>query len=234
MQYGKPYTYFINKPGGSTNLLYGSLLILSSMVIPVLGQVVLLGYQAEAAEDLKDDPEIEAHPDFDWNKLVPYLSRGVWPFLMQFLGSLIVAGLIFLAMGIGFAAGYATQEPAVGVVVGVVLYIPLLIVGSMLLWPLTLHAQLSKGFYFGPAVRFTTQIVKRTGGQLFMAMLVHLLISIPLSILGLLLCLVGLFPAAMIQFMAQEHYMIQIYRIYLDEGGEPIGGLTDQLEMDEM
>jgi hypothetical protein len=145
----------------------------------------------------------------------------------------VVSGLIFLAVGLGFAAGYLTQEPAVGIAVGGVLYVPILIIGLMLLWPLTLHAQLSRGFYFGPAVRFTTQIVRRVGGQLFLAMLVHMLISIPLSILGLLLCFVGLFPAAMIQFMAQEHYMIQIYRLYLDEGGEPIGGPVDQLEQDE-
>src|SRR5687768_8230334 len=106
MQYGKPYTYYLKKPGGTTNVLYGSLLLL----IPTIGQIVLLGYQAEVAEDLERDPEIEAYPDLELNRFIPYLTRGVWPFLMQFLGSLVVLALAFLAAGIGLAAYFATQE----------------------------------------------------------------------------------------------------------------------------
>jgi len=33
--------------------------------------------------------------------------------------------------------------------------------------------------------------------------------------------------------MAQEHYMVQLYRIYLAEGGEPIGSAQEDLEYED-
>ncbi len=233
MQYVKPYTYFVNKPGGTTNLLYGALMLLSTAVVPLLGQIVVLGYQAEVAEDLERDPDLADYSDFDFNRFVQYLTRGLWPFVALLLIGLVVAGLVFLAVAVGFAAAYLTQEWVVGVILGVVLIIPLTLLGTMLQWPVLLHTQLSREFRFGHAVRFTSSFVRTVGGQLFVSLLVHTLISIPLSVVGLLLCFVGIYPAAAIQLMAQEHYMIQLYRLYLDEGGEPIGGPLEQLELDE-
>jgi hypothetical protein len=233
MQYGKPYTYFLKKPGGTTNLLYGSLMLLSTAVVPFLGQIVMLGYQSEVGEDLERDPDLADYSDFDFNRFIQYLTRGLWPFVALLVIGLVVAGLVFLAIGIGFAAGYLTQEWVVGVIVGGVLIVPLSLIGTMLQWPVLLHTQLSREFRFGHVVRFTSSFVRKVGGQLFVSLLVHTLISIPLSLVGLLLCLIGIYPAAAIQLMAQEHYMIQLYRLYLDEGGEPIGGPLEQPELDE-
>ena len=70
MEYLKPYTYFVKTERGTTNVLWGSLALFSTSIIPIIGQVVVFGYQAEVAEDLKNDPEIAEHRDFDPNKFV--------------------------------------------------------------------------------------------------------------------------------------------------------------------
>jgi len=234
MEYLKPYMYLVGKERGTTNLLWGSLALASTSIIPIVGSVVVLGFQAEVAEDLKNDPELKDHRDFDPNKFVEYLTRGVWPFLIQFGVSMIVSGLVLFAILAGVLLGAALDEPVVGLIAAIVFIIPLIMMATMLLWPMELHAQLAKELKLGAAIRFTMAFFGKVGGQLFLTMFLHTLISVPMLTLGLMLCFVGAIPVAMILVMAQEHYMIQLYRIYLDEGGEPIGGPTEQLEEDEM
>ena len=232
MQYFKPYTYFVSKANGGMNLLWGSLAFFSTSFIPVLGQLVMIGYQAEVADDLKSDPDIERYPDFDINRFVQYLTRSIWPFVAQLIVGVAVLFVLAIAAGVGVAVGVATDEVVIGVLAGLVVYLPLVVCAAMLSWPLVLHAQLSQSFQLGESIRFTRSFVRMVGGQLFMSLLVHMLLSIPLTIVGLLLCFIGLYPAMMIQFMAQEHYMIQLYRLYLDEGGEPIRGPSKEREFD--
>ena len=234
MQYIRPYTYFVNKPGGTTNLLWGSLALFSTHFIPLVGQIILLGYQAEVAEDLEHDPAIEDHRDLNTNKLGEYLSRGVWPMLMQFLVGIGILALVVFAAACGYLAYWASEEPLIGVAVGGALYVPFMLLGMMVSWPMTLHAQLSHGFHFGRAVRFTSSFLGKLGGQLLVVIIVHFVMSLLLGFGGLLVCCLGIYPAGMIMFMAQEHYMMQLYRVYLDEGGDPIGGPQDELEVDEV
>jgi len=232
MEYIKPYTYFLKKQNGPTNLLWGSLALLSTSVIPFIGQVVVFGYQAEVAEDLKNDPELTDHRDFDPNKFVEYLTRGIWPTLVEYALSLAGGGLSIFGFLIGMGIGWLVDEPIVGLIIGLVFIIPVTLLAALVTWPFMLHTQLSKGLHFGNASRFAMAFFGKVGGQLFITMLIHSLISFPLIILGLILCFIGIFPVSMILIMAQEHYMIQLYRIYLDEGGEPIGGPQEQLDAD--
>jgi hypothetical protein len=233
MRYGKPYTYFLNKPGGTINTLYGSALLLSTSVVPVVGQIVVLGYQAEIAEDLVRDPELEDYSDFDFNRFVQYLTRGLWPFVVVFVIGLAVLGLMGVAAAAGVAVAVLTEQWVFGVLVGLVLLLPLTILGTMVQWPMLLHVQLSRELRPGEAVRFTASYIRKVGGQLFLSLVAHLLISSVLTVAGLLVLCIGVYPVTMILLMAQEHYMIQLYRLYLDEGGEPIGGAVEMLEIEE-
>ena len=36
-------------------------------------------------EDLDRDPRLEEYPNFDFNRFIDYLTRGIWPFLMQLI-----------------------------------------------------------------------------------------------------------------------------------------------------
>src|SRR5262245_57238028 len=141
MQFFKPFTYFIRKPGGFTNVLYGCLLVL----IPVIGPIILLGYRAEVAESLEKDPNLEDYPDFDFNRFLDYLMRGVWPFVAELVVTCVALVLLGLATVAGVAVWMATEEWMYGVLVGAVLLIPVTLVTTLLMWPMELHAQLSGG-----------------------------------------------------------------------------------------
>jgi hypothetical protein len=233
MLYKKPYTYFTNHPGGGKDLLMGSLALLSGMVIPLVGQVVWMGYQAEVVEDLERDPDIQAHQNFDLNRFSDYLSRGVWPFLMSLIIGLFIGMMAMIAVVAGFATTYFTQVPWSGLLVMMVLYFPIVFIGTLLTWPLILHVQLSNAFRIGKAMQFTMRFLKILWGQLTITLFVHMVISMVMMFAGMLCCFIGIFPAALIVTMAQEHYMIQLYRLYLAEGGDPIVRHTDEMDDDE-
>lgn len=223
MRYGPALTYFAFKPGtGLANLAYGSLCLLSTQIVPFLGQIILLGYLAEVAEDLDRDPETDGHDDFTFDRFMKYLARGVYPFLVQLL--LLVAAFAAFALAIlaGAGAGIASDLPAVGIVVGLVV----LIIGSVgvtaLTWPVTLHAQLSRGINLGENFAFTRDFLGRVGWDTVGVVLAFVPISFGVTILGLMACLIGVFPAMTILLAAQEHLMVQLYHRYLDAGGEPI------------
>lgn len=230
MQYLKPFTYFVSKkPGGWTNLLYGAVCVL----IPIVGAIVLLGYRAEIAEDLDRDPKLEEYPNFDFNRFVDYLSRGIWPFLMELIVGAGSMALVVVIAVIGFVAYSATQEPVVGFAVFGALLIPVSLLSMLVLWPLELHTQLSGKFEFGRAFAFMTRWLKRVWGQALLAALAHFFLSPLVILLGYIACFVGVYPAVVILGMAQQHLVAQLYRLYLDEGGEPIGGPLERLEIDE-
>lgn len=230
MQYVKPFTYFASKkPNGLKNLLFGAVCVL----IPVVGPIVLLGYRAEMAQDLDKDPKLQDYPDFDFNRFIDYLTRGIWPFLMQLIVSAGVMVLMLFVVVIGVAAAAAAKEPLVGVAVGGVLLIPVILLSILVLWPLELHTQLSGKFEFGRAFAFMTRMLKRVWGQALLAALGLWLLGSLTILLGYAACIIGVYPAAVIVGMAEQHFIGQLYRLYLDEGGEPIAGPLEELEIDE-
>ena len=233
MNYKAPYTYFINKPNaGSRNLLWGSLALISTQLIPLVGQIVWFGYQAEVLDELERDPEIQAHPDFDINRFSEYIGRGIWVFLMQLIVGLFTAMLALIGVVPALIAAIQLREPLL-ILAGYAVMIPMILIGTMFTWPLILHVQLSRGFRFGAAMKFTSSFLKKLWGQLLVTLIVHMLISGVLMIVGLFLLCIGIFPALVVQLMAQEHYMVQLYRIYLAEGGEPIGSAAEDLEYED-
>lgn len=226
MQYLKPFLFFVQKPGGWNNVLFTSLCVL----IPIVGPIILLGYRSEMAEDLERDPDLEAHPNFDFNRFADYLSRGVWPFVAQLVITVLLMAGYGFAVVVGFGLGALTNEPIVGIIIGGFIYVLVSFLGMLLMWPLELYTQLRAKFEFGKSIAFTSRFLRTVGGQSVIALIVHMAISFVLIFVGMLACFVGVYPAAVISAMAQQHYMAQLYRIYLDEGGEPITSALDQIE----
>lgn len=222
MQHLKPYSFFLNKPGGTKNLGWGFLCYFSSVFIPIVGPLVWMGYIVDCIRTLKQDPDIEDYPDFDTKRFTDYLYNGIWPFAMNLL---IVVGFFFLVMllvALGFAVGIATKEPLAGIGVFFVGYFPTLFLMALVTWPMNLHAQLRGTLEFGAAVRFSIRFFKLVGGQCLISLLIHFFIANFLILVGLLMCIVGLYGMLALITMAQQHYIVQLYRLYLAEGGEPI------------
>lgn len=229
MKYFKPFTYVIDKkPGGWTNLL----LVTVCVLIPILGAIILLGYRAEVAEDLNKDPDQETYPDFTFDRFTEYLQRGLWPFVVQLIVSVSFAALMIIPIGVAVAVAIAQDQPLI-MFAGYLLVIPLSALQFLVLMPMELHAQLTNRFAFGQECRFMVRFLGKVWGQALLAILAFWFFGTLLMLCGMLLCFVGIYPAAGILTMAQQHYAAQLYRLYLEEGGEPIGGPSDQMEYDD-
>lgn len=223
MRYGTALSYFALKPQtGLANLAYGSLCVFSTGFIPFLGQVVLLGYFAEVAEDLDRHPKTDRHDDFTFDRFTKYLSRGLYPFMVQLLLAVFGFAALLVATGVGVAVWLASGQPVAGIAAGVLAALLGAVATTMLSWPTTLHAQLSGGLDLGANFAFCRDFLGRVGWDTLGVVLAFIPIAFGVTLLGMMACFVGVYPASVIVSAAREHLMVQLYHRYLDAGGEPI------------
>src|SRR5262249_16255260 len=154
MKYLRSYQFLFDSPKWLTNLLAGTV----ALLVPIVGQMVLLGYVFEILEALHLHPEA-IYPDFNTNRLSKYLNRGVWPFLADFVVRLVfgmlmvpVFGVVFFVLFIGLAAAGGDNKEASGVffLVFGCFYVLLIIVVNLLLplvvTPILLRAGITQDF----------------------------------------------------------------------------------------
>ena len=79
-------------------------------------------------------------------------------------------------------------------------------------------------------IKFAIRFLRLCGVSTLVAVLMFTMLGSVLLTLGLLLCIVGVFPAAAIYQMAEQHMMSQLYLHYLEEGGEPIAKSGERID----
>lgn len=209
-----------------SHVLYAALL---QFIIPVVGPITLLGWQAEITQRL-----VRKHPQpipkFDFGDFMHYLQRGITPFLVQlivmipmivvwyvcFIAGMFVSGLVAATVGI----------PELSLVffgiVSLLAYFFLILFIVVFVNAFTLRAELtedfSKSLSFGAVWRYCGATWKRSLGYgLLLALL-----TVGLSMLGIVACFIGLYFVVAFMSFAGMHLRYQIYASYLAEGGEPI------------
>jgi len=75
MDYMRMVTYVFDNP----NWLMNIVLVALCSLIPIVGAIVVLGYQYEVVVALLANQGTR-YPDFDFGRFVDYLMRGLWPF----------------------------------------------------------------------------------------------------------------------------------------------------------
>jgi len=220
VQYLQPFLYFARKPKtGHMNVLIGCLCPL----VPFVGEMVLLGYRAQVSEELERDPDLKDHPDIKLDDLMIYLQRGIWPFLARMLFAIIAMPVAYaLAFGVGFGVYQIAPEPILGIAAGGVVLIICLILGTTVLWPMEYHAQMTRRFAPIEELKFAIRFARVCWLSTFVAAIMYYVLFNLTTLVGYMLCIVGIYPAFVIQQMAEQHLMSQLYLLYLEEGGEPI------------
>jgi hypothetical protein len=222
VKYIQPFTYFARKPKtGFNNVLMGCVCTL----IPVIGPIVLLGYRAEVMDHLERDPEMKDHPDFKFDHFMRYLQRGLWPFLANLIVSLgILMPGIIIGIVVGIAVTVNSSERLFGMVAAAAVTIVFVFLTKIFAWPMEIYAMKTKQFQPVAELRFALVFLRKVGFETLVSLFIFNMMSQALLIVGLLMCYVGMYPAASVVSMAEQHIMTQLYLRYLDEGGEPIGG----------
>jgi Protein of unknown function (DUF4013) len=223
MNYMRAYRFVFDSPKWMANLLAAAICVL----VPVAGEMVLFGYGFNFIESLNRRKNTRA-PDFDTNRLSEYLLRGLWPWLARFVASLPL-GFVFAAFYLCFILGIAFAPDKQRSIVALV-FIPLFflvvivlaLVVNLVLTPITLRAGLTQEFGQAFSIDFAKDFIKRVWKETVLASLFLFASSFVLSLIGMMLCFVGLYPAMGLLMLAQFHLWHQLYELYLERGGTPI------------
>ena len=230
MKYLRSYQFLFDSPKWLTNLLAGTV----ALLVPIVGQMVLLGYVFEILEALHLHPEA-IYPDFNTNRLSKYLNRGVWPFLADFVVRLVfgmlmvpVFGVVFFVLFIGLAAAGGDNKEASGVffLVFGCFYVLLIIVVNLLLplvvTPILLRAGITQDFGAAFSFEFLKDFVGKMWVEMVLAQLFLMFTSTIIGLIGFLACFVGVFPAAALVSFAHGYLLFELYELYLQRGGTEI------------
>ena len=220
MKYIQPFTYFLRKPStGWKNVGIGCI----CAFVPIAGQLVWFGYRAEVNDDLDHDPAMARYSDFNADRLMPYLQRGIGPGVTNLLVS--IAFILPLYVGVfigGMLAGMAAIDPFL--VMGLTACVCYLVVMVMMaiVWPMEIHAMKTRKLQLVAEFKFAIGFLRVVGLETFVTIFLFNMLGQVLLLLGMLFFCVGVYPAAVIYTMAEQHLMLQLYQRYIEEGGQPV------------
>lgn len=230
-EYLRAYNYIFENPNWGTNVLWGFLCILSSAIIPVLGQLVFMGYQFEVTESLIHTRGTR-YPDFDTNRFADYLGRAIWPFLVQLI--LVIPFIIFMYAGLfgvfmlaagGAAAGGDELGGVLAVVLGVigfVVWMAVMMLGMAFMTPMILRAGLAQDFAAGFDFGWAMDFIKKTWVELFLGSLFLGFSGMLVMMVGCVALVVGMYAGMAVMMLAQAFIWYQLYMLHVTRGGQPI------------
>jgi len=227
LEYMRAYNYIFENPNWMMNVLWGFL----SMLVPIVGPLVFMGYEFEIVESLLMNQGTR-YPDFDLNRLSYYLERGIWPFLVNLVANFVMAPVFFvfyIGMMLLVAGGGAAGGEEAGAIIALIM-IPLMfivimglvIVLTMFLLPMIIRAGLSQDFAQGFNFGWIMSFVKKMWAEMLLVTLFMSVSGLMLVFVGALVFCVGMYFAAVIVMLASTNFQYQLYQIFLTRGGEPI------------
>lgn len=231
MEYMRSFHYVFENPNWMTNILFVGLCLLSTGVIPVIGQLVCTGYQFGVAEALHRHPG-SRYPDFDMNKLLDYLVRGFWIFLVGLVVGLAmlpvfaVVAVLFAALigGAGAASGEDVATVAMMIVLPILVCV-IMAIGiaiNMFCVPFMLRAGLMQDFGAAFDFGFAKQFVRNTWKEMILCALFSMVAGLLLTIVGVVMLCVGVYFTMSIALLMQAHLVCQLYELHLARGGDVI------------
>lgn len=234
MEYMRAVQYVFESPKWVMNLVWGSLCILSTSIIPIVGQLLWIGYQFEVVEELLCRPPVKGYPDFDLNRLKEYLMRGLWIFLVTLVLMLVIMPVMLIVVvavgatvaGLAAATDGDDGDMAVGMIVMFALLflvaLAFSLVMNIVMTPLLIRAGLTQDFRDSFDFAWIKDFVRQMWFETLLAGFFLMAVAMLASIVGLLACLVGLYPAMAAMTLVQGHLYLQLYQLYLTRGGQPI------------
>ena len=226
LEYLRMYNYVFENPNWVMNVLLTAVCTL----IPVIGPLVLMGYQYEIMIALLMSGGAR-YPDFDFNRFVDYLLRGLWPFLVGLVASLVLVPLmmlVFVPMTLLLVAAANAGKDAgplvvlVGVPIIILIDLVVVVAFQVLLLPLQLRAALAQDFAVAFNFQWILDFVKKIWLEMFLGLLFLMFSYLVLAMLGFMVFCVGIYAAVAMFMLAHGHLLYQLYLLFLSRGGEPI------------
>jgi Protein of unknown function (DUF4013) len=233
MQYMRAYHFIFENPNWTTTVAYIGLCTLAAIIpgVSILLQLLFLGYQFETIELLLRTRGTQ-YPDFSFGRIGDYLGRGIWPFLLNLIVSVVLVPIIYIAVIIMIVVvallAHAAGDQAgpviavIGGIFGFAIFLGLMLSIMMLVAPMLLRCGLAQDF--GAAFQFSwiSDFVRKMYREMVLAGLFMMGTALPLALAGILACGIGICVVTPIILLAQTHLLYQLYGIYLTRGGQPV------------
>ena len=231
LRYMRSIEYVFENPQWLMNVIWILLCSIVAGIVPVLPQMVLIGYQFEVVEALLHSRG-SFYPNFETNRISDYLTRGVWVFLASLLASIAIILALLTMIGLIFLAAFglisALSEDAAPVIVpvmvitGAVIIIAAGIVANMVIVPIILRAGLSQDFGQAFDFAWVKDFIAKTWLSMIARGLFAMFAGMALLFVGLLACGVGYLVAIGVLQLMQCYLLFQLYAEYLSKGGTPV------------
>ena len=233
IEYFRAYRYIFDHPQWLTTVGWLGVLSLVNLIPPlnVVYLLLLFGYGFTVLDSLLASGGSQ-YPTFEMGRFQDYLTRGLWPFLVHLIGSVILAFVFYLGLfplallGAGVAVIFG--ERAAGPIVAL-LALPALVgllvvavAGSFALWGMVLRSGLARDFASGFDHRWVADFMSTMWREQLLSALFLLLTVFVLDIVGLLALCVGILFVGPIVALAIVHLTYQLYAVYLSRGGTPV------------
>lgn len=210
MDIGRTISYIFEDEKWVTKVLIGGLVLM----IPIIGQLVLIGYMLKTAQNVARGVE---RPLPEWGEFGDILMRGLYGFiisLVYMLPYIIVYGIFACAMGGFSAAMEGNEDPSalIGGLACVMMPIMLLLafLGGLMSyagWARYIATdQLSEAFKFGEVFA----MVRNNLGLFLMAVVVVGILSSIVAMLGIIAIFIGMFFTMFIAYLMQGHALGQL------------------------
>ncbi|MGE0790728.1 MAG: DUF4013 domain-containing protein [Sandaracinaceae bacterium] len=235
MQYLRGWRALRQDPQWLGKVGIGSLLVLSTMCIPIVGQIVLLGWFSLALRRAISGQEAPLpRLEFDINYLGKLLNTGFKPFITSFVWSLPMIGVIMsLYCCMGFAASLGARAAGgggsgMGIValivmgVGYLFMMATMIVSSLVRAVAVLRSEVSDDINQGLRVKDVFAMLRMLVKELVLLSLFNSLLMFGFMFVAVFTLYIGVFPGAVVLGVIFTFQGAELYRIYLEKGGEPL------------
>ncbi|MCA9601408.1 MAG: DUF4013 domain-containing protein [Polyangiales bacterium] len=238
MQLLTGYRQFFADPAWKTKALWGALFVFSASCIPFLGQLILAGWVAMAfrREARSHQPTLPARLEWDANYLMALGQEGlkvtlaalVWSLVPAVIvGVLCVMSIVVALTGTAFLSSNVAQFDADEVLLLFLFVIASIgiVLAQVVAVPAVIRVSLTGRFE--DALRFheNLDMLRRAFVPILLGTLALMLLGFAATLVGLLLCGIGIYPAAVVATYAHAHFHHEVYRHYLAHGGAPISAV---------
>lgn len=227
MNYTASISDYFKPPKWMMNTLLAGICVF----IPFIGPIIIKGWLITGFWG-RDDERPETFPDFDFNNFGKYLERGLWPFVVTLVSSLIMAmaacviivpvTTIFSLLASHDNSSASGCAAALLFIILSVFYVVLIVGMMVVLTPLTIRATLTQDFGQAFNFAFIKRFITLTWKEIIIASFFVFAASLLFTVVGMLLLCVGTYFALVPVYFCWVHLYKQLYRLYLSRGGEPV------------
>lgn len=226
MKYKASISDFFKSPKWGTSMLLGAV----TLFIPMVGPLVLSGWLITLFWARGDDNDPANYPPFNFDKFVNYLERGLWPFLVSLVASIVLVPVMIVLMGVPIASsvilgsgdGHARAFPFMFFVSMFMIY-PVIMMGFyFLITPLLVRATITQDFAPAFNFRFMRRFFALVSKELLITVIFIGALGIAWMVLTVLTCYVGGVLLSPVYVFSWYHLQKQLYQLYVARGGEVV------------